>query len=297
VTIALFEYGVADWLRMRPVTHAIKAIRYARIDRHHLLQLPERIDAITEVVTCLKNTSQVLITIAFNDPELIELQIKAVKRFIPGTVHLIVDNSSDKESSKQIDQICREKGTVCIRIDENPWNRRNFSRSHGYAMNWTWRHVIQPIQPDQFGFIDHDLIPTKPTDPFVDLQGLPFYGDKRWSGDRWYLWAGFCLFRLSSVSTSRLDFGVDWFIGLDTGGGNWSKLYRNFDSRKLRDRHIVRSPVEPDMTVQQAYFEWRDDWIHEVGLHGDASFKSHKRKIIRQIVDQSLRITTKKRIK
>jgi hypothetical protein len=154
-------------------------------------------------------------------------------------------------------------------------------------MNWSWRNLIKPIRPVQFGFLDHDLIPTKPCDPFADLGDKPFYGDKRWNNGRWFLWAGYCFFRFDMVANRKLDFGLDWFVGLDTGGANWGRLYRNFDPKLLRDRTIQTLPVWRDVRLEDAYFEVREEWLHEVGVAGLTTLRAAKRSRFKELMSCS----------
>src|SRR5690606_21815744 len=97
------------------------------------------------------------------------------------------------------------------------------------------------------------------------LATSPFYGDIRRSGERWFLWAGFCFFRFDVVGEKPLDFGLDWFLGIDTGRGNWQVLYRDVPAGSLPERPI--EPIEgvPGVEDQEARFERRGEWIHEVG--------------------------------
>ena len=74
-----------------------------------------------------------------------------------------------------------------------------------------------------------------PDDPFAVLDSQDFYGVVREAGVRWFLWAGFCFYRFDRVQNRRLDFGQDWFNGLDTGGGNWRSLYCKADRGALRE--------------------------------------------------------------
>ena len=66
----------------------------------------------------------------------------------------------------------------------------------------------------------------------------------RTAGERWFLWAGFCLFHYAAVADRMLDFRQDWFIGLDTGGANWELLYRHADITRLRRADMVTGHTE-----------------------------------------------------
>ena len=272
----LLEYRFRDWMRLRPLAHALKSRRYRRIDRKFLAVQPEKnINSLRHLI----QNRQTIVVIAYNDHQLIQWQSQLVRRFIPQAAYVVVDNSSSASQAREVQQVCCRFNVPYERLVNNPWSGRNASRSHALAMNWTWQHLLRPARPSQFGFIDHDLFPTAPTDPFKRLEDRLCWGDKRWAGERWFLWAGFCFFDFSRVMGLKqdLDFGLDWFAGLDTGGANWDIVYRHIDHSAIPERKIQEVAVWPDVPLKSAYFEWRDDWIHEVGLAGRTDLKSEKR--------------------
>lgn len=272
----LREFKLSDWIRFRPILQAIKTLRYRSIDTAYCKRSPAR-GSLDRIIAACKDR-QVIVTIAFNDLELIEIQTRLVKEFIPHAIHLVADNSSHEATAISIENHCLAHHVNYLRLPSNPWQGLAVaSRSHGQAMNWVWRRIIMAGQPKSFGFIDHDLFPTCPCNPFEQLEDLPFFGDKRWAGDRWFLWAGYCFYRFPEAVRAKLDFSQDWFIGLDTGGANWDRLYSRWDPGRLPDRKIFEAPIIPGVELRRAYVEWRDDWIHEVGLAGDMDLKQQKR--------------------
>ncbi len=280
----LKDFSYSDWVRLRPLTESLKVARLQRINRRYC-QRRLTMGDITSIGRGLHDR-RVLITIAFNDPEAIALQVRMLKQTVDNFVHLIADNSSDEARADEIDAIAHAEQVLYVRLPPNPWQgRRHASRSHGQAMNWIWHQLLLPNQPAQFGFLDHDLFPTRPCDPFMALQNLPFYGDKRRAGERWFLWAGYCFFCFSRVAHLPLDFGQDWFLGLDTGGANWETLYSNFDAKLLPNRRIYETEILPNVPKAEAYVEWRDDWLHEVGLAGDVRWRSAKREAVKRMLE------------
>ena len=211
------------------------------------------------------SSSNTLVTVAFEDPAGLEMHLSLIRRYVEFDQHVIVDNSRDPGIAARNREIASSLGTLYLQLPANPWTKRNDSRSHGIALNWIWRKIIKPAAPRAFGFIDDDMFPVGPVDPFAPLASHAFYGDQRVAGPRWFLWAGYCFFRFDAVSDKKLDFGLDWFIGLDTGGANWDVLYRHVDPRSLPARSIEQFAALPDLPKESAYFERRGEWIHEVG--------------------------------
>lgn len=282
----LSEYSLRDHLRLRPVLHALKSARYRRIDRHYY---PHPAAAGDEgAVQAAIAGKRLLTTIAFNDVEATTWQARLVRHYVSADAQLIADNSPDSERADAIAEVARREGCLYLRLPPNPWTRRNPSRSHGLAMNWVWRRIIRPAAPLAFGFLDADLFPTAPDDPFAPLEAHAFYGDQRPGDDRWFLWAGYCFYRHAAVAGEPLDFGLDWFAGLDTGGANWDVLYRHIDPTSLPRRPIEPVAALPGVALREAYFEWRGSWLHEVGLAGDLSLRDSKRAAVRAILQPHL---------
>lgn len=217
-------------------------------------------------------------TIAFSDPQLIEWQAQLIRTYVPQSVYLIADNSPDDASAAEIAMIAQRQGVAYIRLPVNPWGYG--SRSHGISMNWLWRNIILPGKPEAFGFLDHDLFPTAPDDPFSALSTQDFYGFVRSFGPRWYLWAGFCVFKFDNVRHKPLDFGPDWFVELDTGGGNWEVLYRHVDRAMLREPRSWAAPFRPGLDIKDGPMQWFGAWVHELQHAGRPELAAEKREAL-----------------
>ncbi|RWE81526.1 MAG: hypothetical protein EOS63_08995 [Mesorhizobium sp.] len=229
-----------------------------------------------------------LLTIAFGDAQCLDLQVRLIRGLVRHDLHIVADNSISEAAAGENRQVCAAYGTSYVRLPANPWTVKNPSRSHGAALNWMWHNILKPAAPAAFGFLDQDLFPTQPCDPFAPLQDVAFYGDLRRAGARWYLWAGYCFFRFDAVARKPLDFGLDWFAGLDTGGANWEVLYRDVDPNALPQRPITAFAALPGVELRQAYCEWRGSWLHEVGLDGDLSLKAKKREAVLRLLEPAL---------
>ncbi|PBC06777.1 hypothetical protein CK230_30230 [Mesorhizobium sp. WSM3859] len=271
---------------MQPLTHAVKTARYRKIDRR-FLSLPAKAGDIAGIRYAARGR-HVLLTTAFGDAQCLDLQVRLVRRLVRSDLHIVADNSISEAAAEENRQVCVARGVPYVRLPANPWTIKNPSRSHGAALNWMWHNVLKPAAPAAFGFLDQDLFPTQPCDPFEPLQDVAFYGDLRRAGARWYLWAGYCFFRFDAVARKPLDFGLDWFAGLDTGGANWEVLYRDVDPNALPQRPITAFAALPGNDLKQAYCEWRGSWLHEVGLDGDLSLKAKKREAVLRLLEPAL---------
>lgn len=278
------KYTVADWLHLRPLTQGYKTLRYALVDRAYR-QKPARVGDLQAVQHLLKGR-KVLITIAYGDAEAIAWQVKLIRHYVPHALHIIADNSPADASAMAIQVTAQANNASYLRLPVNPWP--NGSRSHGVALNWLWHNLIHPGAPAQFGFLDHDLFPTAPDDPFAALAGQDFYGVVREAEERWFLWAGFCFYNFAGVKDKKLDFGQDWFNGLDTGGGNWRPLYQFANRASLRESLTEFRPFKSGVSVADGPVQWCGAWLHEVGTMGRPDLASEKRRYIAALLASHL---------
>jgi hypothetical protein len=272
---ALDEFTAADWRRLRPLTQAAKSLRYAMIDRAYRRRPVAAGDA-AAVARSIRGRNA-LVTVAFGDPQLISWQTRLVRHYVPDAVHVIADNSVEDDAAREIERIAAAAGAAYLRAPANPWSGKAASRSHGIVLNWIWHNVVRPGQPEAFGFIDHDIFPTAAADPFAPLATQDVYGIVRTAEPRWFLWAGFCMFRFAAVKDKALDFGQDWFVGLDTGGGNWHVLYRGIDRGTLQVPPTHLFAFKPGVAVADGPLQWCGTWLHEVGLMGAPHLFAEKR--------------------
>ena len=255
-------YGWRDWKRLRPLTHWLKTKRYAAV-REAYVRRPARAEDAT--LGQRIRGRLLLVTVAHNDADAVEMQTEALARFVPNALFVIADNSTDRNAAAEIAAIAARRAIPLIRLPAQPRRHAAASRAHGLALNWVWRNIVQPAAPVAFGFIDHDLFPTAPDDPFAFLERQPVYGARRMVGDQWFLWAGFCFFKFDAVADLPLDFGQDWFNGLDTGGGNWNVLYRHLDRTALTFQRTRFEPYQPGADPVHDSIQWCGAWLHEVG--------------------------------
>ena len=157
-------YTLADWRRLRPITQNLKTLRYRMVTQGHMRK-PARRGAAAAVAQAVRGR-RVLVTIAFRDPQAIAWQLPLVRHYLPGALHVIADNSPDARSAQAIEALAAECGAPYVWLPRNPWGG---SRSHGLALNWAWTNLVKPGAPEAFGFLDHDMFPTAPDDPFAPL--------------------------------------------------------------------------------------------------------------------------------
>jgi len=200
-----------------------------------------------------------IIVLAFNHPELIQLNAAALGKFIQDKFqYFVMDNSSDNGAAEQIKQYCLARHVNYVRLPKNPGP--DPSINSGMAFNWTFHNLINRYKPERFGFIDSDLFPTEP----VNIGSYLDQGDawgvitdrkptflKPFRRTVWYLWLGLFFFRREHFAGGELDF-LPGEHGIDAGG----RVPIDPDViRKLPDVHRLQDPelleIAPNITVHR----------------------------------------------
>ncbi|MFA6094594.1 MAG: glycosyltransferase [Candidatus Paceibacterota bacterium] len=218
-------------------------------------------------IKSLKNTSKetlYLITVAFNSADIISIQHTYLQNFLADNfVYIIIDNSNDKAESKKIKILCEKNKILNIKIPRNPFSGKDSSKSHGLTLNWIYHNIVQSLHLKFFGFIDHDIFPIKKTEILSKLKNAPFYGHIQERSEKWYLWPGFCFYNNDYLQKLRINFLPE--NGMDTGGGNYTPLYKSFDKNKIEKlitKYIKISDFKENSNIQLNHVEQIGDWIH-----------------------------------
>ncbi|MFG1394157.1 hypothetical protein [Xanthobacter agilis] len=266
---ALDDYSPADWLTAVPLTHRLRRLRNLLVDR---IYRRRRAPGQEELVAHLSGREVLAFTVAFNMPEAVALLDAAMARHLPGTPLVVCDNSSRPEARAAIAALCAARGLAYCPLPPSPYHgARNGSRSHAVALNWILANLIRPAAPRVFALLDHDLIPLAPTDLSAQVARQPCYGMVRTAstGSAWYLWPGYSVFDYAAVKDLPLDFGTDTPLTLDTGGQNWSVLYRGLDRAALAWAETRTVYVTDPETGTDEPHLLADSWLHAGGAgHG-----------------------------
>jgi hypothetical protein len=227
-----------DWLRLRPLLALYKlTYRYliGRIYVHKRAPNPRALASLCQRL----GTRPLVVTVAYRSAWMLKWHLAFGAVNLRGTDRLVVDNSPDTESAREIETLCREAGVHYLKL---PFNRFSLGRpkdaslSHACALNWTWQHIVAVVRPPVVALLDHDLIALKPVDLSAKLDGQPFFGVKKTGKHQcWQIWPGYAIFDRSIVERYQADFWVDSRnVELDTGGANWRRIFRHFDDQHLR---------------------------------------------------------------
>jgi len=255
--------GLVKQTTLRKGLYGLKALRNYGIksiyEAAHSRDTKSLIDQLTS-----RSPESLFVAIAYNTPWTIDVLVQSWKKHCFETPLLIIDNSKKENAAQEIRKFCERQDVYYLKLPHNrEWHP---SRSHGLALNWTWKNLICKIDTiNGIGFIDHDCYPIRSWSP-AQMPPKVAYGVKSpgWIMDQntWSLWAGFMYFRnwnTQKVSALPLDFTPNPLDGLDTAGMNWRTLYRKLsqdefgfakvEKVKLRDL-LGDSIIQSDVTVE-----------------------------------------------
>ncbi|MDD5711283.1 MAG: hypothetical protein PHY31_00845 [Smithellaceae bacterium] len=256
----LKDFSRREWRRWKPLDHFMIQICNDGLQGLFVKWKPRGYSEFLRDAGRLQGKNVGLV-VAYEQPWALGWLLKMAQRHLTDGALLVFDNSRNKQVRKEIELVCRRYDTLYLPLPFNPTRHPN--RSHGMAMTWIFRNVVQTLRPKMFTYIDHDLIPIVKTDLGGILAGQPFYGVLNASPWAWSLWAGFCSYDFPAVDGLSLNYLNDFSIGLDTGGRNWPHLYCRYDRSQLRFASQRDAEITvPERGISGKFTVIDDRWLH-----------------------------------
>ena len=274
----LSSYQFISWVKLEPIKYLIKYIRNYFVTTLYVAKKGKNLDSFLKKCKHLSGKNIILI-IAFEQPWVIEWQLKISKENIKDATIIIFDNSRDQSKKKEIKSVCHDLNALYFSLPKN--KTLHVNRSHSLAMQWVYENVVKAIKPNIFAFIDHDLIPVKEFSLLNVIKDQDFYGWyriglQRKNPDAWNLWAGYCMYNYTKIKKSNLYFMYDFANGLDTGGGNYDSLYHGYDDRNMNFSSASQVSINiPGVGVVEDLMVLDDSWHHigSVGHNDNSKLK------------------------
>ena len=246
-----------------------------------------------------------LITVAFNNPLIIDYQIKLFRKFLKSSfTHIVCDNSNNEEKALSIKKACEENNITYINITSTE-KASGFSDSHGRALNRIYKNFVQK-RAKNFAFLDHDILPIKEVNIGEYLANTDLFGAVMERGGIWYLWPGFAFYRYDYLKNKKLNFRIYRkfnFIkvkGADTGSGNWYPLYSKYNRNKfkkpddilwnIRENRPANENEQEGNVIQESLVQYYLDksWLHTMCASEWVDCKG-KNQMIYKLLDEYLK--------
>lgn len=167
----------------------------------------------------------------FNRPDILEFQLKTLKKFIKNELKItVVQDKYNSEFDKKFEDICNSFNLPIISYSSPV--RKNPSDQHGDVLNYVYNNFIN--NNDVCLFLDHDMFAIDEINFNeylfdVDIVGLP-----QARNDIEYFWPGLFLFKYNLIKNIDINFSPIKFndLALDTGGGTYKLFESNLRIRK-----------------------------------------------------------------
>jgi len=264
------QFSFSEWLYLTPVKAYWKEKRNDWVlSRYLQKKVPEQLEFLAQ--NHHLKAQKVLLVIAFEQVKVLDWLMQLGKKNIQNYQLMVFDNSKSQAKRHQIKQLCDAFQIPYLGLPPNRTTHPN--RSHGMAMTWVYNHVVKIIEPQVFGFLDHDMIPVKPISEEGWMSEQSCYGVLNTGFSCWNLWAGYSFFQYQKVKDLPLNFLYDFSRGVDTGGRNWLPLYSQMSEQHIsfaQDEFIpIRLSQDVDATVQLI----DHTWIHIGGVSYNNNFQ------------------------
>lgn len=222
-----------------------------------------------------------LISVSFNNPKIIEYQIKLIKKNLQGNYKYIVcDNSNKKDKAELIKEVCKKYDITYHRITIT--SPSGYSDSHGMALNRIYYDIIKKRQND-FALLDHDIFPIQPINIEDYLKDKNLNGKINVVRKIWYLWPGFTFMKYNFVKDLKINFrrhkvfNLFKYDGADTGSGNWYPIYSKYDQNNIphledkfydisEDKYVdLQYVLNYKNEIQSRFYEYLgENWFHSI---------------------------------
>ena len=168
-----------------------------------------------------------VICCVFNRPDLLDFQIRSLKKFMKGEVVIsVVYDTRDDSYLSEFQSICSRNEVTFYYRKSEPGGSPSFY--HAQTANWAYQNIILKEEEDCFGlFLDHDMFLIDEFDVEEEMSDNDIMGCLQSREDVEYIWPGLFFCKKSSVENIEFDFFPQTVDGqmLDTGGGTY-KLIR-----------------------------------------------------------------------
>lgn len=160
-----------------------------------------------------------IVTLAYNRPDFIELQLDSIKKYVKDFEYIVFDNSLDDE----VEKVCTRLGLERIKVSSHG-STANLNASGAITQMWkimqTWKGIVT--------FIDSDMFVVAPIPDIQDYDAGFIYlyaiGVK-------YPWASYWMFNMDTFPHPE---EINWDVGIEFEGCTGS--YISFHLEKYKPK-------------------------------------------------------------
>lgn len=223
-----------------------------------------------------------LAVVAFNNSEVVDYQIRTLRKFFRYPYrHTVFDNSTSEDKAREIEAVCRRHATGYVRLPRQEFLQANAirylgssSHSHGIACNYLFNNYILNGGGKYFGLLDHDIFPVAPFDISRHLDDQFFYGHRihgyfgitePYNPRRYgyFIWPGLWFIRMDYSKIQKVDFRPSLRLHGDTGSRNGVTLFKGLDWSQYKlaeERHCLFDGAGDIFDGGYSLFD--NAWVH-----------------------------------
>lgn len=203
-----------------------------------------------------------LAVVTFNNAEVVEYQIRSLRRFFTYPFrYTVFDNSTKDDVSEKILSVCKQYNVGYVKLPSQEFLPKGMgSYSHGIACNYLFRRYIRDGGARYFMLLDHDLFLTDEFDVSKQFDSQFFYGTKH----RMYVWPGLWAMPMDLLKQRGVDFRPSLHLHGDTGACNYYLYFKGLDWSKYRlvdDVHCMLDDTDDDI-FRNGYSLMDGRWLH-----------------------------------
>ena len=203
-----------------------------------------------------------LAVVTFNNSEVVEYQIRTLRKFFKYPFrYTVFDNSTKEERSAEILAICKKHSVGYVKLPKQEFLPKGYgSYSHGIACNYLFNKYIKNGGAKYFMLLDHDIFLIDDFDISKQFDSQFFYGAKH----GFYIWPGLWAMKMDVILKHGVDFRPSLHLHGDTGACNYYHFFKGMDWSKfhlVKDVHCFLDDSDDDI-FRNGYSLMDDRWLH-----------------------------------
>lgn len=171
-----------------------------------------------------------IFTFAFNRPDLLELQVDCLKKFLLNDFNLnVIHDTRNGRLVTEFETVCRKISSkyrdvsVQYCVHESPDGLQS-SEYHSEALQWTYDEIVKSLDDTIVLFLDHDIFLTEDLNLVEEMESYDILGLLQEREHVKYVWPGLVAFKTSSFREINWKCGEVEGQKVDSGGGTYTIL-------------------------------------------------------------------------
>jgi hypothetical protein len=171
-----------------------------------------------------------IFTFAFNRPDLLELQVDCLKKFLLNDFNLnVIHDTRNGNLVNEFEGVCKKISSKYsdvlfqYHVHESQEGLQS-SEYHSEALQWTYDKIVKSLDDTIVLFLDHDIFLTEELNLVKEMKQYDILGLLQEREYIKYVWPGLVAFKTSSFNEINWKCGEVEGQRVDSGGGTYTIL-------------------------------------------------------------------------